>query len=128
MPLRWHGVFCGYRKTETFRFEMPDDVFFVHLKHANGAALDASNAVRKSVAESVGEDWGVNGWAKPEFHAQRFFRKLAAAKELPWKGAVAEGYRQIRDNPVRDPKRGIVKPPFINYVCRTILPGWFKSL
>jgi hypothetical protein len=53
---------------------------------------------------------------------------MAAANELPWEAAVAEGYHQIRDNPVRDPNRGIVKPPFINYVCRTILPDWFRAL
>ena len=128
LPLRWHGVFCGYRKTEDFPFEMPDDVFFVHLKHANSEALKNTNAVRQSVADTVGEDWNVNGWANPDFHAKRFFRKMAAAKELPWDEAVAEGYAQIRDNPVRDPKRGIVKPPFINYVCRTILPDWFRTL
>lgn len=128
LPLRWHGVFCGYRRTEEFPFEMPDDVFFVHLKHANSDALKATNAVRQSVADSVGEDWNVNGWANPDFHAKRFFRKMAAATELPWDEAVAEGYAQIRDNPVRDAKRGIVKPPFINYVCRTILPDWFRTL
>ena len=128
MPLRWHGVFCGYRKTEDFRFEMPDDVFFVHLKHANSEALKDANAVRQSVADSVGENWGVNGWSKPDYHAQRFFRKMAAVQELPWDDAVAMGYSKIRDNPVRDPKRGIVKPPFINYVCRTVLPDWFRTL
>jgi hypothetical protein len=128
LPLRWHGVFCGYRKTDDFPFEMPDDVFYVHLKHANLEALAASNAVRQSVADSVGEDWNVNGWAKPDFHAERFFRKTAAAKELPWDEAVALGYEQIRDNPVRDPKRGIIKPPFINYVCRTTLPEWFREI
>ncbi len=128
MPLRWHGVFCGYRKTKDFRFEMPDDVFFVHLKHANSEALRDANAVRQSVAESVGEDWNVNGWSNPDFHAQRFFRKMAAAQELPWDEAVALGYAKIRDNPIRDPKRGIVKPPFINYVCRTTLPDWFRTL
>ena len=125
LPLRWHGVFCGHRRTEDFPFEMPDDVFFVHLKHANTQALADTNAVRQSVADSVGEEWNVNGWANPDFHAQRFFRKMAKAKELPWDEAVAEGYAQIRDNPVRDPKRGIVKPPFIAYVCRTVLPDWF---
>jgi hypothetical protein len=128
LPLRWHGVFCGYRRTEEFRFEMPDDVFFVHLKHANSEALKATNAVRKSVADSVGEDWNVNGWAQPDFHAKRFYRKMAKATELPWDDAVALGYEQIRDNPIRDAKRGIVKPPFINYVCRTVLPDWFKTL
>ena len=128
LPLRWHGVFCGYRKTEDFPFEMPDDVYFVHLKHANSEALKETNAVRRSVADTVGEDWNVNGWAKPDFHAKRFFRKMAAAKELPWEEAVALGHREIRDNPVRDPKRGIVKPPFINYVCRTILPEWFREI
>lgn len=128
LPLRWHGVFCGYRRTEEFPFEMPDDVFYVHLKHANSEALKATNAVRRSVADSVGEDWNVNGWAKPDFHAKRFYRKLAQAKELPWDEAVALGYAQIRDNPIRDAKRGIVKPPFINYVCRTILPDWFKTI
>lgn len=127
LPLRWHGVFCGHRKTEEFPFEMPDDVFFVHLKHANSEALKASNSVRQSVADSVGEDWNVNGWSNPDFHAKRFFRKAAAAKELEWNAAVAEGYAQIRDNPVRDPKRGVVKPPFINYVCRTVLPEWFRE-
>lgn len=91
-------------------------------------AFAASNAVRQSVADSVGEDWNVNGWAKPDFHAERFFRKTAAAKELPWDEAVALGYEQIRDNPVRDPKRGIIKPPFINYVCRTTLPEWFREI
>ena len=128
IPLRWHGVFCGYRKTDDFPFEMPDGVFFVHLKHANIEALSAANEVRQSVADSVGEDWSVNGWANPDLHAKRFFRKMAAAKELPWKEAVALGYEQIRDNPVRDPKRGIVKPPFINYVCRTVLPEWFRNV
>lgn len=128
LPLRWHGVFCGYRKTEDFPFEMPDDVFFVHLKHANSEALKDTNAVRQSVADSVGEDWNVNGWANPDFHAQRFFRKLAAAQALPWDEAIALGYAQIRDQPVRDPKRGIVKPPFINYVCRTTLPDWFRTI
>ena len=48
---------------------------------------------------------------------------VARAKE-----AVALGYEQIRDNPVRDAKRGIVKPPFINYVCRTVLPEWFRNV
>ena len=128
IPLRWHGVFCGYRKTEYFPFEMPDDVFYVHLKHANLEALADSNAVRRSVADSVGEEWNVNGWAEPDYHAKRFFRKTAAAKFLPWDEALAEGYTQIRDNPVRDPKRGIVKPPFINYVCRTTLPDWFRKI
>ena len=128
LPLRWHGVFCGYRKTEEFQFEMPDDVFFVHLKHANSEALKATNAVRQSVADTVGEDWNVNGWANPDFHAKRFYRKMAAAVELPWDEAVLLGYEQIRDNPVRDPKRGVVKPPFVNYVCRTVMPDWFKQL
>lgn len=128
LPLRWHGVFCGYRRTEEFPFEMPDDVFYVHLKHANSDALKATNAVRQAVAESVGEEWNVNGWANPDFHAQRFFRKMRKATELPWEEAVALGYEQIRDNPIRDAKRGIVKPPFINYVCRTVLPDWFKAL
>ncbi|WP_299417895.1 glycosyltransferase family 2 protein [uncultured Sulfitobacter sp.] len=128
LPLRWHGVFCGYRRTDDFRFEMPDDVFFVHLKHANSTALKETNAVRQSVADSVGEDWNVNGWANPDFHAKRFYRKMAKAVELPWKEAVALGYEKIRENPIRDAKRGIVKPPFINYVCRTILPDWFKTL
>ena len=126
IPLRFHGVFCGYKKTEDFPYEMPDDVFFVHIKHANSDALKTTNAVRKSVADTVGEDWNVNGWANPDRHAKRFFRKLAAAEELPWQQAIALGYEQIRDNPVRDAKRGLVKPPFINYVCRTILPDWFK--
>lgn len=128
LPLRWHGVFCGYRKTAEFPFEMPDDVFFVHLKHANMAELNATNAVRQSVAQDVGEDWGVKGWAKPDVHTRRFFKKMAAADELPWPEAVALGYEQIRDNPVRDPKRGIVKPPFIHYVCRTVLPEWFSTV
>jgi hypothetical protein len=128
LPLRWHGVFCGYRKTEDFPFEMPDDVFFVHLKHANFAALKEANLVRQSVADSVGEDWNVNDWSNPDFHAQRFFRKMVAVKELPWEQAVALGYDQIRSHPVRDAKRGIVKPPFINYVCRTHLPDWFRTL
>lgn len=128
LPLRWHGVFCGYRKTDSFPFEMPDDVYFVHLKHANSAALETTNAVRKSVAVSVGKEWNVKGWSKPDLHSRRFILKLAAAKELPWEEAVAEGYRQIRDQPVRDPKRGIVKPPFIHYVCRTELPEWFRTL
>ncbi|MCX7567761.1 glycosyltransferase family 2 protein [Sulfitobacter sp. F26169L] len=128
IPLRWHGVFCGYRKTDDFPFEMPDDVFFVHLKHANSEALKLTNATRKSVADTVGEDWNVNGWANPDFHAKRFYRKLAAVQELPWPEAVALGYEQIRENPVRDAKRGIVKPPFINYVCRTILPDWFQNV
>ena len=128
LPLRWHGVFCGYRKTAEFPFEMPDDVFFVHLKHANMAELDATNAVRQSVAQDVGEDWGVKGWAKPDVHTRRFFKKMTAADELPWPEAVALGYEQIRDNPVRDPKRGIVKPPFIHYVCRTVLPEWFSTV
>ncbi|MEP2922015.1 glycosyltransferase family 2 protein [Sulfitobacter sp.] len=128
LPLRWHGVFCGYRRTEKFPFEMPDGVFFVHLKHANSEALALTNKVRQSVADSVGEDWNVPGWAKPDFHAKRFFRKLAIAKELSWEDAVSEGYKQIRDQPVRDPKRGIIKPPFINYVCRTVLPEWFRTL
>ncbi len=128
LPLRWHGVFCGYRKTEDFPFEMPDDVFFVHLKHANSEALKQTNSVRQSVAESVGEDWSVNGWANPDLHAKRFYRKMAAAEELTWNDAIALGYEQIRANPVRDPKRGIVKPPFINYVCRTTLPDWFATL
>lgn len=128
LPLRWHGVFCGYRRTERFPFEMPDDVFFVHLKHANSEALRVTNAVRQSVAESVGEDWNVSGWAQPDFHAKRFYRKMAKAIDLPWGEAVALGYEQIRDNPIRDAKRGIVKPPFINYVCRTVLPDWFKTL
>ncbi len=125
IPLRFHGVFCGYKKTEDFPFQMPDDVFFVHIKHANSDALKTTNAVRKSVADTVGEDWNVNGWANPDRHTKRFFRKLAAAQELPWQDAIALGYEQIRDNPVRDAKRGLVKPPFINYVCRTILPDWF---
>lgn len=128
LPLRWHGVFCGYRRTGEFPFEMPEDVFFVHLKHANSQALRDANAVRQSVADTVGEAWNVNGWAKPDFHAQRFFRKLAKAEELPWEAAVAKGYALIRDNPIRDAKRGIVKPPFINYVCRTVLPDWFKTV
>lgn len=128
MPLRWHGVFCGYRKTEDFRFEMPDDVFFVHLKYANSDALVETNSVRQSVADSVGDAWSVSGWSKPDFHAQRFFRKVAAVRELPWDEAVAFGYAKIRGNPVRDPKRGIVKPPFIPYVCRTVLPDWFRTL
>lgn len=126
IPLRFHGVFCGYRKTDVFPFEMPDDVFFVHIKHANSNALKTTNDVRKSVADTVGEDWNVNGWANPDRHAKRFFRKLAAAEELDWEGAVQRGYEQIRDNPVRDAKRGLVKPPFINYVCRTRLPSWFQ--
>ena len=125
LPLSWHGVFCGERKVGSFPFEMPDDVFFVHLKHANLVTLTAANAVRQSVAETVGEEWNVNGWDKPDFHAERFFRKMAQANELPWDEAVAEGYAQIRDNPVRDPKRGVVKPLFKNFVCRTILPDWF---
>jgi hypothetical protein len=128
LPLRWHGVFCGYRKTADFPFEMPDDVFFVHLKHANSDALQETNSVRQSVADSVGEDWNVNDWSNPDFHAKRFYRKMAAVQELPWEEAVQLGYAQIRDNPVRDPKRGIVKPPFINYVCRTTLPEWFRTL
>ena len=128
LPLRWHGVFCGYRKTEDFPFEMPDDVFFVHLKHANSEALKITNSVRQAVADSVGEDWSVNAWANPDLHAKRFYRKMAAAPELGWNEAVALGYEQIRANPVRDPKRGIVKPPFINYVCRTILPDWFARV
>ncbi|MEQ6250674.1 glycosyltransferase family 2 protein, partial [Sulfitobacter sp. HNIBRBA3233] len=125
MPLRLHGVFCGHRRALKFPFEMPDGVFLVHLKHANSAALKETNAVRQSVADSVGEDWNVKGWAKPDFHAKRFFRKLARAEDLPWPDAVALGYEKIRGNPVRDPERGIVKPPFINYVCRTTLPVWF---
>lgn len=128
LPLRWHGVFCGYRRTEDFPFEMPDDVFLVHLKHANSDALKETNAVRQSVADSVGEDWNVNGWANPDFHAKRFFRKMAAAKELEWSDALALGYQEIRGQPIRDPDRGIVKPPFINYVCRTILPEWFRGV
>jgi len=128
LPLRWHGVFCGYKKTEDFPFEMPDDVFLVHLKHANATALADTNAVRQSVADSVGEDWNVNGWANPDFHAQRFFRKLAAAKALDWPEALELGYETIRENPVRDPQRGIVKPPFNHYVCATVLPEWFKTL
>ena len=128
IPLSWHGVFCGYRKTDDFPFEMPDDVFYVHLKHASLEALAASNTVRQSVADSVGEDWNVNGWAKPDFHAERFFRKTAAATQLPWDEAVALGYEQIRNNLVRDPKRGIIKPPFINYVCRTTLPDLFREI
>lgn len=128
LPLRWHGVFCGYRKTADFPFEMPDDVFYVHLKHANLQALGDSNAVRRSVADSVGEDWGVNGWSQPDHHAERFFRKSAKTTELPWDEALVLGYDQIRDQPVRDPKRGIVKPPFINYVCRTTLPNWFREI
>jgi len=127
LPLRWHGVFCGYRRTEVFPFEMPDDVFFVHLKHANSEALKAANAVRQSVADDVGEEWNVSGWSQPDYHAARFYRKMAKAVELPWDEAVAFGYEKIRDNPVRDAKRGIVKPPFINYVCRTTLPDWFKK-
>lgn len=127
LPLRWHGVFCGYKRTADFPFEMPDGVFFVHLKHANSEALKETNAVRRAVAESVGDDWSVNGWAKPDMHAKRFYRKLAKAPELAWPEAVALGYREIRDHPVRDPKRGIVKPPFINYVCRTVLPEWFRQ-
>ncbi len=127
LPLRWHGVFCGHKRTDEFPFEMPDDVFFVHLKHANSDALKEANAVRRAVADSVGESWNVNGWAKPDHHAKRFFRKLAATQELPWEQAVALGYKQIRDDPVRDAERGIVKPPFINYVCRTTLPDWFRQ-
>jgi len=128
LPLRWHGVFCGYRKTNRFPFEMPDDVFFVHLKHANRQALADTNAVRQSVAETVGESWGVKGWKDPSFHAERFYRRMAKSLALPWEEAVAYGYKEIRDNPVRDPKRGIVKPPFINYVCQTTLPDWFKDI
>ncbi|MBB3995274.1 hypothetical protein GGR95_002926 [Sulfitobacter undariae] len=128
LPLRWHGVFCGRGQTDVFPYEMPDDVFFVHLKHANSDALKETNEVRQSVADSVGEDWGVNGWSNSELHAQRFFRKLAQAQELPWEQAVALGYEVIRENPVRDPTRGIVKPPFNNYVCRTILPDWFRTV
>lgn len=127
MPLRWHGVFCGYKRTQRFPFEMPDDVFLVHLKHASRLALEDSNAVRRSVAETVGEDWNVPGWAEADFHAARFFRKLAKAEYLPWEDALDRGYERIRDHPVRDPERGIVKPPFVNYVCRTDLPQWFAK-
>ncbi|MGB5865015.1 MAG: glycosyltransferase family 2 protein [Sulfitobacter sp.] len=128
LPLKWHGVFCGHRRTKDFPFEMPDDVFLVHLKHANSTALEDANTVRKSVAQSVGEDWNVKGWKKPDLHARRFFAKLAATPHLEWDEAVALGYSQIRDNPVRDPNRGIVKPPFLAYVCRTTLPDWFRKL
>jgi hypothetical protein len=128
LPLRWHGVFCGYRKTQSFPFEMPDDVFFVHLKHANSKALQEANSVRQSVADAVGESWNVSGWSKPDYHAKRFYRKMAAARALDWEDAIALGYSQIRDNPVRDPERGVVKPPFIQYVCRTVLPDWFRAL
>lgn len=128
LPLRWHGVFCGNRKTADFPFEMPDDVFFMHLKHANSNALAETNTVRRAVADSVGEDWNVKGWADPDFHSQRFFRKLAAAPNLPWAEAVTLGYAKIRAHPVRDPKRGIVKAPFIPYLCRTTLPEWFRAL
>ncbi|MEP1793080.1 glycosyltransferase family 2 protein [Parasphingorhabdus sp.] len=128
LPLRWHGVFCGYRRTDVFPFEMPDDVFFVHLKYANSEALKTANAVRQSVADDVGEEWNVTGWSKPDYHTERFYRKLAKTVELPWDEAVALGYEKIRDNPVRDPKRGIVKPPFINYLCRTTLPDWFMTV
>lgn len=127
VPLRWHGVFCGYRKTADFPFEMPDDVYLVHLKYANSDALKQTNTVRQSVADAVGEDWGVDSWANPGFHAKRFYRKMAALKELPWEQAVALGYKEIRENPVRDSARGIVKSPFINYICRTSLPDWFRS-
>jgi hypothetical protein len=128
LPLRWHGVFCGYRKTEDFPFEMPDDVFFVHHKYANSEALRSTNAVRQLVAASAGEDWSANGWANSDRQTKWFYRKMAAAPELPWDEAVATGYQQIRENPVRDPKRGIVKPPFINYVCRTVLPEWYATV
>ncbi len=128
LPLRWHGVFCGHRKTDDFHFEMPDDAFFVHLKHANADALRQANAVRQSVAESVGADWNVNGWSNPDVHAERFFRKMEIIPALPWNEALALGYAEIRDKPVRDPKRGIVKPPFVNYLCRTDLPEWFRAL
>tara|TARA_R110002049_G_scaffold249821_1_gene424164 strand:+ start:282 stop:1013 length:732 start_codon:yes stop_codon:yes gene_type:complete len=127
MPLRWHGVFCGYRRTESFPFEMPEGVYFAHLKHANLAALKSANNVRRSVAKTVGDDWNVQGWAKPDFHAKRFFARLAEMDETPWDDAVALGRKEIGENPIRDPKRGIVKPPFINYLARTTLPDWFKS-
>ncbi|QUJ76559.1 glycosyltransferase family 2 protein [Sulfitobacter albidus] len=126
MALRWHGVFCGYKRAHKFPFVMPDGVFFVHLKHAHRGALEDANEVRQSVAETVGEEWNVTGWAKADFRAKRFFRKLAKAEYLEWDAAIARGYEQIRGNPVRDSERGIVKPPFINYVCRTDLPEWFS--
>lgn len=127
LPLQWHGVFCGYQKVKKFPFVMPDGVYFCHLKHANLDALEAGNKVRKGVADSVGDDWNVKGWKKPAFHAKRFFRKVANAPDLEWNDAVAKGYAEIRDHPVRDAERGVVKPPFKNYVCRTILPDWFKQ-
>lgn len=127
LPLKWHGVFCGYKKTEEFPFEMPLEVFFVHLKYANSEALSSTNAVRKSVADSVGDGWSANGWANPDRQETRFYKKLAAAEMLPWDVAIARGYKEIRENPVRDPKRGIVKSPVIDHVFKTELPAWFAE-
>lgn len=106
---------------------MPDDVFFVHLKHANSKVSQQANSVRQSVADTVGESWNVSGWSKTDYHAKRFYRKMAAVRALDWEDAIAMDYPQIRNNPVRDPERGVVKLPFIHYVCRTELPECFRT-
>lgn len=126
-PLIRHGVGMRRFKVEAYPFQMPQGVYLVHLKYANGAAVAASDAHRTEMATSDAKGMPGKRWRDAARFAAKYRDRMAALEQLPWDEAERRAYDAIAAEPHRMTDAGVVRAQFIEFDFATQLPDWFRS-
>ncbi len=121
-----HGIEVAPSDLDHEPFTLPKGVYLAHLKYANIAALDASNAHRTKIAN--GSEKGLPGkaWSAADEDALRFFRAFAGVQMVDWPEASDKAYQDTIRSPVRDAKLNVLRARSTAFDFSTILPDWFK--
>jgi len=123
--MKLHGARMRTKLVPSFPFEMLRGVYLAHLKFANGAALIDTNQTRSDVANREGRGLPGAAWRDPDAKALRKIQKAQALPLLDWVEAVERAWSALQD-PVRDPKAGVLRARSLNFPFRTELPDWFR--
>lgn len=125
--LAQHGVRLPPRRVADFPYCLPEGLFLAHLKYANRAELDATNAWRVEVARAPGKGQPGPAWKEAEADAAKFFAMFEAKRPVSWEAARDEAYAALAHDPVRSAERRLVKAQGARFDTRTRLPDGFAG-
>ena len=127
VALMRHGVQVRPRRVNRFQYLMPRGLYLAHLKHANRAALKASNAHRVEIASGAGKGLPGAAWRNADEKAAAFFAEVAQMPNVPWPEAVEAAYEMLASNPLRDAETGLIRSRSLRFNTRTVLPDGFGA-
>ena len=122
-----HGTRVSPGRLEGFPFTMPRGLYLAHLKHANAAALEDGNAVRRQIAGKHGRGRPGAGWREADADARTFLETFAAKTPAPWDEAEHTAFAALSVRPARLEKHSVVKTRALKMAMRTELPDRFAA-